>query len=69
MTYGIDAAFLSAVRMIIRSLARALSGLRIFKALAAWLASLGPYPTLVLFLVPVIILEPVKPGCPRSHVA
>jgi len=35
--------------------------LRIFNALAAWLASLGPYPTLVLFLVPVIILEPVKP--------
>jgi hypothetical protein len=35
--------------------------LRIFYALAAWLASLGPYPTLVLFLVPVIILEPFKP--------
>ena len=35
--------------------------MRIFNALAAWLASLGPYPTLVLFLVPVIILEPVKP--------
>jgi hypothetical protein len=57
----IDAVFLSAVRTIIRPVARALSGLRIFNALAAWLASLGPYPTLVLFLVPVIILEPVKP--------
>jgi hypothetical protein len=57
----IDAIFLSAVRTIIRPLARALSRLRIFNALAAWLASLGPYPTLVLFLVPVIILEPVKP--------
>src|SRR5258707_11177005 len=57
----IDAVFLSAVRTIIRPLARALSRLRIFNALAAWLASLGPYPTLVLFLVPVIILEPVKP--------
>jgi hypothetical protein len=57
----IDAVFLSAVRRIIGPLARALSGLRIFNALAAWLASLGPYPTLVLFLVPVIILEPVKP--------
>jgi hypothetical protein len=58
----IDAVFLSAVRTIIRPLARALSGSRMFKALAAWLASLGPYPTLVLFLVPVIILEPVKPS-------
>ena len=57
----IDAVFLSAVRAIIRPLARALSRLRIFNALAAWLASLGPSPTLVLFLVPVIILEPVKP--------
>jgi hypothetical protein len=57
----IDAVFLSAIRAIIRPLARALSGLRIVEALAAWLAALGPYPTLVLFLVPVIILEPVKP--------
>src|SRR5215475_2696993 len=57
----IDAVFLSAVRTVIRPLARALSRIRIFNALAAWLASLGPYPTLVLFLVPVIILEPVKP--------
>ena len=39
----IDAVFLSAVRAIIRPLARALSRLRIFNALAAWLASLGPY--------------------------
>jgi len=57
----IDAVFLSAVRTIIRPLTRTLSRLRIFNALAAWLGSLGPYPTLVLFLVPVIILEPVKP--------
>jgi hypothetical protein len=57
----IDAVFLSALRAIIRPLARALSGLRIVEALAAWLAALGPYPTLVLFLVPLIILEPVKP--------
>jgi hypothetical protein len=41
----IDAVFLSAVRTIIRPLARALSRLRIFNALAAWLVSLGPYPT------------------------
>jgi hypothetical protein len=57
----IDAIFLSAIRTIIGPLADALSRLRIFNALATWLASLGPYPTLVLFLVPVLILEPVKP--------
>ena len=27
----------------------------------AWIASLRPYPTLALFIVPVILLEPVKP--------
>ena len=29
--------------------------------MGAWVRSLGPYPTLALFLVPVILLEPVKP--------
>jgi hypothetical protein len=57
----IDAVVLTTVRMIGKPLLRALSGLRIFDALAVWLASLGPYPTLALFLVPVIILEPAKP--------
>jgi hypothetical protein len=59
--FVIDAIFLSAVRMMIRPLGRALSRLRLFNVLSAWLASLGPYPTLALFLIPVIILEPVKP--------
>ena len=59
--FTIDAIFLSAVRMIIKPLAAALLRLRIVNALAARLVSLGPYPTLVLFLVPVVILEPVKP--------
>jgi hypothetical protein len=57
----IDAIFLSAVRTIIRPLAGALSRSRIFIALAAWVAALSPYPSLALFLVPVIILEPAKP--------
>ena len=34
---------------------------RIFDDLRAWIISLRPYPTLALFAVPVIILEPVKP--------
>ena len=33
----------------------------IFDKLRAWIVSLRPYPTLALFAVPVIILEPVKP--------
>jgi hypothetical protein len=33
----------------------------VFARLRAWIASLRPYPTLALFAVPVILLEPVKP--------
>src|SRR3569832_1207141 len=32
-----------------------------FKRLRAWIKSLPPYPSLALFSVPVIILEPIKP--------
>src|SRR5262249_49327159 len=46
---------------LVRPIAQALSGLRIFDPLVRWLARLGPYPTLALFLVPLIVLEPVKP--------
>jgi len=31
------------------------------RTLVAWLSRLGPYPTLALFLVPLVVLEPVKP--------
>ena len=34
---------------------------RIFDGLRRWIVSLRPYPTLALFAVPVILLEPVKP--------
>jgi hypothetical protein len=33
----------------------------VLKRLRRWIASLRPYPTLALFAVPLIILEPVKP--------
>jgi hypothetical protein len=33
----------------------------IFGSLRAWIVSLPPYPTLALFAVPLIVLEPVKP--------
>ena len=32
-----------------------------FERLHRWILSLGPYPTLVLFILPLIVLEPVKP--------
>jgi hypothetical protein len=33
----------------------------IFGSLRAWIVSLPPYPTLALFAVPLIVLEPAKP--------
>ena len=33
----------------------------IFGSLRVWIVSLRPYPTLALFAVPLIVLEPVKP--------
>src|SRR3954466_8119000 len=32
-----------------------------FRRLRAWIRSLSPYPSLALFSVPVLILEPIKP--------
>lgn len=42
-------------------LARWIGQQRIFARLGAWIRSLRPYPSLALFAVPLIILEPVKP--------
>jgi hypothetical protein len=53
----VDAAFLTVAKPV----ARRLADLRIFDRLQAWIVSLRPYPTLALFMVPVVILEPVKP--------
>ena len=33
----------------------------VFESVRAWIVSLGPYPTLALFIAPVILLEPIKP--------
>jgi uncharacterized membrane protein len=35
--------------------------MRIFERARRWIVSLRPYPSLALFAVPVVILEPVKP--------
>jgi len=53
----IDALFLPPIRL----LGRWLGGFNTFARLGDWVRTLGPYQTLVLFLVPLIILEPVKP--------
>ena len=53
----VDAVFLT----IARPIARRLADLWIFDRLRTWIVSLRPYPTLALFMVPVLILEPVKP--------
>jgi hypothetical protein len=55
--FCIDALFLSVVRVF----AAQLCSLPGADHLAGWLESLGPYPTLILFLVPLAVLEPVKP--------
>jgi hypothetical protein len=42
-------------------LAQWIGELRVFARLRSWIRSLRPYPSLALFAVPLIILEPVKP--------
>ena len=53
----IDALFLPPLRL----LGRWLGGFTLFARLGDWIRTLGPYQTLALFLVPLIVLEPVKP--------
>jgi hypothetical protein len=53
----IDALFLPPLRLF----GRWLGSFRLFARLGEWIRTLGPYQTLALFLVPLIILEPVKP--------
>lgn len=55
--FVIDALVLS----ILRPLLRRFADLVLFRSIASWIASLGPYPTLALFVVPLAVLEPVKP--------
>ena len=53
----VDAVFMAVAMPISRWIARHFE----FKRLRAWIKSLPPYPSLALFSVPVIILEPIKP--------
>jgi len=53
----VDAITVMLLRPVVRWIARISDHLRI----TAWIRSLGPYSSLALFLVPLIVLEPVKP--------
>jgi hypothetical protein len=53
----VDAVFLTIATPLARWMARQ----RVFFRSRKWIASLRPYPSLALFAVPLIILEPVKP--------
>lgn len=53
----VDAVFMAAARPIARWIGRHFE----FRRLRGWIRSLPPYPSLALFSVPVIILEPIKP--------
>lgn len=53
---------IDAVTMVVaRPLANLLARLTLFSELRAWIISLQPYPTLALFALPIILLEPAKP--------
>ncbi len=53
----LDVLFLTFIRPIVRALAK----LGLFDRVARAIGSLGPYTTLALFVVPLIVLEPAKP--------
>jgi hypothetical protein len=55
--FVIDALALS----ILKPLLRQIANLKLFQFIALWIASLGRYPTLVLFVIPLVLLEPIKP--------
>jgi hypothetical protein len=57
MYFLVDAIFLT----VARSLASWIAQHWMFEDLRAWIVSLSPYPTLGLFALPLVILEPVKP--------
>ena len=54
----VDAVFMTVAKPVSDWLAKHL----VLRKLRSWIRSLRPYPSLALFSVPVIILEPVKPA-------
>jgi hypothetical protein len=46
---------------VLRPLLKRILHLKLFRFIARWIESLNPYATLAVFLIPLILLEPVKP--------
>jgi hypothetical protein len=64
VTYGLAAVYFladAAFMTIAKPISDWLAGHVVLRRLRAWIRSLRPYPSLALFSVPVIMLEPVKP--------
>ncbi len=57
----LDALAYWVVRPVLRRIAQLPVFARIGRRIGAWIAGLGPYPSLVLVLVPLALLEPAKP--------
>jgi hypothetical protein len=55
--FVIDALILAALRPLLKRLLH----LKLFRWIQRWIESLGPYSTLAVFLIPLILLEPIKP--------
>ena len=55
--FVIDVLFLSLLKPLVGQIAN----LNLFQAMAPRITSLGPYPTLLLFVIPLVLLEPIKP--------
>lgn len=53
----VDLLVLAALRPLLKRIAH----LRLSQLIASWIASLGPYTTLAIFIIPLILFEPVKP--------
>lgn len=57
----LDALAYWVVRPVLRRIAQLPAFARIGRRIGAWIAGLAPYPSLVLVLVPLALLEPAKP--------
>jgi hypothetical protein len=55
--FVIDGLILAALRPLLKRILH----LKLFRSIERWIESLSPYSTLAVFLIPLILLEPVKP--------
>ena len=64
--FVIDALFSS----LLRPLAKQIANLKVFRFIVPWIASLEAYSTLGLFVIPLVLLEPIKRSAifPRKNV-